>query len=188
MPKKSKALWAKNLEEYVVRRTGDPNEAEIIHSGKLAAYLDKIPGELRTILKYENGSGRTLYLDPKVNGTIAPFSTAIYDNSGKPILEIKSGCFSYRGKIYMFKSLPQGKSMKGHLHQLKFITRLDHLPYHNVDEIDRMTREKLQKHRGVEVGTLEGLGTLGHEVTLDEELEPIGLPLSAASYLLYSTG
>jgi len=176
------------LEEYVVRRTGDPNEAEIIHSGKLAAYLDKIPGELRTILKNENGNDGVLYLDPKVNGVIAPFSTAIYDNSGKLVLEIKSGCFSYSGKIYMFKSLPHGKSMKGHLHPLKYITRLDHLPFHSVDEIDRMTREKLQKHRGVQVGTLEGLGSLGHEVSLAEELAPIGLPLSAASYLLYSTG
>ncbi len=78
--------------------------------------------------------------------------------------------------------------MRGHLHGLKYISRLDHLPYQSVDEIDRMTREQLNKHRGVEVGRLDGLGSLGHEVFLDEELAEIGLPLSAASYLLYSTG
>jgi hypothetical protein len=176
------------MEEYVVKRTGDPNEAEIMHSGKLAAHLDKIQGELRTILKYEDGSHRILYLDPKVDGAITPFSTAVYDKEGKILLKIKSGCFSYNGKIYLFKSLPQGVSMKGHLHELKYICRLDHLPYQSVDEIDRMTREKLNIHRGIEVGRLSGLGSLGHEVSLDEELAGIGLPLSAASYLLYSTG
>ena len=176
------------MEEYVVRRTGDPNEAEITHSGKLAAYLDKIQGELRTLLKYADGSHRILYLDPKVDDSIAPFSITVYNNEEKILLEIKSGCFSYNGKIYRFKSLPQGKSMKGHLHELKYICRLDHLPYQSVDEIDRMTREKLNKHRGIEVGRLSGLGSLGHEVSLDEELAGIGLPLSAASYLLYSTG
>jgi hypothetical protein len=174
--------------EYVIRRTGDPSEGEILQSGKPVAFLDKPKGDLRTVLKVEDGKGRIFYLDPKVDGVIAPFSTAVYEDSGKILLKIKSGCFSFNGKIYLFKSLPEGQSMKGHLQGSKNICRLDNLPYHYVDEIDRETREKLNKHRGADVGRLSGLGSLGHKVTLSDELVEIGLPLAAASYLLYSTG
>jgi len=175
-------------ETYVIKRTGDPSEAEIFQSDKLVALLDRPKGELRTVLKLEDGMLRIFYLDPKVDGTIAPFSTAVYEDPGKIFLKIKSGCFSLNGKIYLFKSLPEGHSMKGHLHGLKYICRLDNLPYHDVEEIDRETREKLNKHRGVDIGRLSGLGRLGHEVTLSNELVEIGLPLAAASYLLYSSG
>jgi hypothetical protein len=174
--------------EYVVTRTGDPSEAEIRQSGELVARLDKMKGDLRTLLKLENPPKRMFYLDPKVDGSIAAFSTVVYDDSGKTWLKIKSGVLSYNGKIYLFKSLPEGKSMSGHLLGMKFISRMDNLPFHDVDEIDRQTREKLIKHRGMEVGRLSGLGSLGHKVVLSDELKDIGLPLAAASYLLYSTG
>ena len=174
--------------EYVIKRTGTPGEADITQSGQLVARLDKRKDDLRTLLKVEDGSLRNLYLDPKVDGVISPFSTAIYGDDGESVLKIKSGSFSYGGKIYLFKSLPEGHSMRGHLDGVKYICRLDHLPFHNIDEIDRETREKLYKHRGVDVGRLSGLGILGHKVVLGEELASIGLPLSAASYLLYSTG
>jgi hypothetical protein len=173
--------------EYIIKRTGDPNEAEIFQSGQLVARLEKGREPLHALLKIEDGTNKSYQLDPRVDGIIAPFSLAILDG-GKPELKIKSGCFSYRGKIYLFKSLPEGKSMRGHLHGTKYICRLDHLEYHTVDEIDRVTREKLMKHRGTDVGQLSGLGSLGHTVKLGGELSEIGLPLSAASYLLYSAG
>jgi hypothetical protein len=174
--------------EYVVKGTGDPDVAEILRSGKLVGTLKKVKDGQRTILKTENGSNRIYQLDPKVNGEIFPFSATIYENGNKQVLKIKSGVFSYKGKVYMFKSLPEGKSMNGHLSGLKYINRLDDLPYHDIDEIDRMTWEKLNKHRGVEVGTISGFGKLEHKVSLGEGLADIGLPLAAASYLLYSTG
>jgi hypothetical protein len=142
---------------------------------------------MRSILKVEDGSNRVYELDPRVDGVISPFSCAIYED-GKLVLKIKSGAFSYNDRVYVFKSLPEGNSMRGHLSGSKSICRLDNFPYHSVDEIDRETREKLSRNRGVEVARLSGLGKLGHKVTVSEELEKISLPLSAASYLLYSTG
>lgn len=152
------------------------------------AHLDRADDNLQSLLKLENGSKRIYRLDPRVDRAISPFSTTIYEGDGKILLRIKSGVFSYIGKIYLFKSLPEGKSMKGHLSRSKYICRLDNFPYHDVDEIDRETRERLNRYRGVDVGRLSGLGKLGHKVTIDEELREIGLPLAAASYLLYSTG
>jgi methyl coenzyme M reductase gamma subunit len=88
----------------------------------------------------------------------------------------------------MFKSLPEGKSLKHHMSGTKYICRLVNFPYHDVSEIDLETRERLSRYRGVDVGTLSGLGKLKHQVRLGEELADLGLQLSAASYLLYSTG
>lgn len=172
----------------MVRRTGAPGEAEILQSGRPVAHLEKLENELGAVLREEEVSNRVYRLDPRVDGVISPFSSAIYEDDGEPILKIKSGCFAYNGKIYLFKSLPEGKSMKGHLDRSKYICRLDNFPYYSVDEIDRETRERLNRHRGVDVGKLSGLGKLGHRVTLNHELAGIGLPLSAASYLLYATG
>jgi hypothetical protein len=41
---------------------------------------------------------------------------------------------------------------------------------------------------GVPVGETSGLGTHGHHVKVEKELEDIGLIIAASSYLLYSTG
>lgn len=174
---------------YLVKRTGAPNEAEILQAGKLVAHLENVTGNRRmsSRLMTEDGTGRVFDLDPRVDGVLSPFSFSIYDK-GKLALKIRSGAFSFNDRVYMFKSLPEGVSMKGHLSGAKSITRLDNFPYKSVDGIDPETREKLYRYRGVKVGKLSGLGTRGHEVTLDEELADIGLPLSAASYLMYSTG
>ena len=187
---RTRLLQGKGLEsEYIVRRTGDPGEAEILQSGQLVAHLDRMKNDSLEFLKVEDGSNRVFKLDPRVDGVILPFSSAVYnDDESKPILKIRSGVFSYNGKVYLFKSLPEGKSMKGHLNGEKYITRLDNFPYRDVDEIDRLTRENLTRHRGVEVGKLSGLGRLEHRVILSEELSPVALPLAAVSYLLYSTG
>jgi hypothetical protein len=172
----------------MIKRTGDPKEADIFQSGQLIARLENGQDRLHALLKVEDGSGEVYRLDPKVDGVISPFSSEIYNQNEKPVLKIRSGCFSHQNKIYLFKSLPEGKSMQHHLNGMKYICRLENFPYHNVDEIDRETWQKLGKHRGVDVGSMSGLGTLGHKVSLRIELADIGLPLSAASYLLYSTG
>jgi hypothetical protein len=175
--------------EFVVRRTAG-DRAEIIQGGHLVGYIEhpKSGRDLRARLETEDGTNRVYEFDPRVDGAISTFSYAIFDEKQDTILKIKSGCFSYVGKVYVFKSLPEGTSMKRHLSGTKSICRLDNLPYQSVDEIDRETREKLYRHRGVEVGRLSGFGRLGHKVTLDDDLSGIALPLSAASYLLYAAG
>jgi len=172
--------------EYVIRRTGSPKDADIFQSGKLIASLEK-ENVMETLLRAEDGS-KIFHFDPKVDGVLSPFSMTVYDGAGKAILKIKINCFSRDNQIYMFKSLPEGKSMKHHLSGSKYICRLLNFPYHDINEIDPETRERLSRHRGVDVGTLSGLGKLKHEVKIGDELADIGLPLSAASYLLYSTG
>jgi len=172
--------------EYVIRRTGSPKDADILQSGKLIAHLEK-ENVMETFLRAEDGS-RIFHFDPKVDGVISPFSMTVYDKAGKVTLKIRTNCFSHGNQIYMFKSLPEGKSMKHHLSGSKYICRLLNFPYHDINEIDPETRERLSRHRGVDVGTLSGLGKLKHEVKIGDELADIGLPLSAASYLLYSTG
>jgi len=173
--------------DYLVKRTGNPSEAEIFQSGRLVAHLVNASQNGQVISRLKTEDGCIFELDPRVDGVISPFSFQIYDD-GRPVLKIKSGVFSLDGKVYVFKSLPEGVSMKGHLSGTKSITRLDNFPYKNVDEIDPETRGKLLRYRGIEVGKISGLGTRGHKVILDEELSDIGLPLSAASYLMYSTG
>jgi len=172
--------------EYVIRRTGSPKDADIFESGNLVARLEK-ENVLGTLLRLEDGSN-IFHFDPKVDGVLSPFSTTIYDGAGKLILKIKTNCFSHSNQVYMFKSLPEGKSLKHHLSGTKYICRLVNFPYHDINEIDLETRERLSRYRGVDVGTLSGLGKLKHQVRLGEELADVGLPLSAASYLLYSTG
>lgn len=171
-----------------MRRTGG-DKAEVTQGGQLVGYLEHAKtGDPRARLRTEDGTNRSFEFDPRVDGVIAAFSCAIYDETKNLVLKIKSGCFAYGGKVYVFKSLPEGSSMKNHLSGTKSICRLDNLPYNDVDEIDRETREKLFRHRGVEVGKLSGFGRLEHRVTLSDDLSEIGLPLSAASYLLYSAG
>ena len=171
-----------------MKRTGDPSEAEIRQAGQLVAYLDRDNDKPQSLLRLQDDSKRIYRLDPRVDGVISPFSSEISDDGGDILLKIKSGVFSYNGKIYVFKSLPEGKSMKGHLSGSKHIIRLENFPYHKVDDIDRETRERLYRHRGVDVGQLSGFGKLGHKVTIGDELRDIGLQLAAASYLMYSTG
>jgi len=172
--------------EFIVRRTGDPREAQITEGGQLVGQLKK-DGDKTAILRTEDGSGRVLQLNPRVDGVISAFSSAVYDNENL-VFKIKSGLFSHNGKVYMFKGLPEGVSMSGHLNGTKVIIRLDEFPYQDVDQVDRETREKLLRYRGIEVGRVSGLGTRGHKVVLHDDLLDIGLPLSAVSYLLYSTG
>ena len=181
--------FSKRLDaEYVVKRTSNSNDAEITRSGQLVARIEKSKKDgLRFQLKVTDGS--IVYeLDPRIDGMISPFSLTIYEDGKEPLLKIKSGCFSYEEKIYLFKSVPEGKSMSSHLEGGKYICRLENFPFHSIDEIDRETWEKLSRHRGVDVGRLSGFGRLAHKVILDEGLAGIGLVLSAASYLLYSTG
>ena len=99
--------------EYVVRRTGSPRDADIMQSEKLVARLEK-ENILGILLRLEDGSN-IFHFDPKVDGVLSPFSMTVYDGAGRLILKIKTNCFSHSNQVYMFKSLPEGKSLKHHL-------------------------------------------------------------------------
>jgi hypothetical protein len=172
--------------EYVVTRTGGPHRAEIVQDGRIIAQLQE-GDNLDSVLTTEDG--KKYYFSPRVDGKIHPFSLTVKtgNNSGETILQILEHLFAYRGNLYIIGGIPEGKSPKD-LGQTKYICRLVNFPYDDVDQVDAHVREKLGRHRGVEVGELSGLGRRGYKVALDGELEPIGLPLSVASYLLYSTG
>lgn len=172
--------------EYIIRRTGGPREAEITENGRFVGQLEE-DNDKTAILRTKDGSGRVFELNPRVDGVISTFSSTIYDSESL-VLKIKSGLFSHNGNVYMFKGLPEGVAMIGHLSGVKVISRLDRFPYQDLDQVDRETRERLSRYRGIEVGRISGLGSRGHKVALHDDLFDIGLPLSAASYLLYSTG
>ncbi|MDA4111610.1 MAG: hypothetical protein OK439_03665 [Thaumarchaeota archaeon] len=173
--------------EYVVKRKGRPHIAEVLQGGKIIADLDESK-DFVSVLTTMNG--RTYYFTPRVDGKIIPFSIMVYesnDSQRKTILKIKGNCFSHGGQMYMIGAIPEGKSAKD-IGRSKYICRLVNFPFDDMDKIDMHVREKLGRYRGIEVGQLSGLGSIGHKITLDEELEEISLPLSVSSYLIYSTG
>jgi len=177
---------AKKRIEYVVIRTDGPHRAEISQEGKIVAHLEE-DGNLDSVLTTIDA--KNYYFSPRVDGKINPFSSTIELGNGsrETILKILGHLFAYGGNLYIIGGIPEGKSPRD-IGQTKFICRLVNFPYSEVDQIDVHVREKLGRHRGVEVGELSGLGRRGHKVTLAPELEQIGLPLAVACYLLYSTG
>jgi hypothetical protein len=172
--------------EFIVTRKDGPRSAEIVQDGKIVAQLEggKVP---HSILNTTDGT--TYFFHPSVDGKIQPFSMTVEKNTGSQeiVLKILVHLFAYQQNLYIIGGIPEGKSPR-YIWQSKYICRLVNFPYSDVDQIDPHVREKLGRHRGVEVGELSGLGRRGHKVVLGEELKEIGLPLAAACYLLYSTG
>ena len=103
--------------------------------------------------------------------------------------KIENNLFCHNGQIYMMNNLPEGRLTRDHLSGSRLISRLVNFPCKNLDEVDHEIWQRLGRHRGFQVGEMSGFGrTGGHKVKLEPELEDIGVPLSAASYLIYSTG
>ncbi|MGI0091896.1 MAG: hypothetical protein ACREBS_09315 [Nitrososphaerales archaeon] len=188
--------------EYVVKRTHSPSEATILKDGKLIGEIrkndDGLDYVLRTKMNQKNDQ-KVFLLTPRVDGKISPFSIAVYEGDagkakdkkariGNQILKIKNNLFWHNGQVYMMKNLPEGRLSKDHLSGSRFISRLVNFPYKSDAEVDPETWERLRRYRGFQVGEMTGFGINGHKVKLDPELEDIGVPLSAASYLIYSAG
>jgi hypothetical protein len=110
------------------------------------------------------------------------------DEDGFPIFTIEDGLFFYRSRFYIFNGRPEGRPLRELLvGGKKYICRLDQFSFSNLAELNREAWSNLGRLRGAPVGELDGLGASGHHVKLLPELQPIGLPLAAASFLLYST-
>ncbi len=174
---------AKNI-EYVVKRKGSPRNAEVWLEGKLVATLEEAEDHASMLSSVD---GTEYFFSPKVEGKIHPFSMTVSDGSHRITLKIAEHLFSFRNSIYIIGGIPEGKNSKD-IGRTKYICRLVNFPFQDVDAIDIHVREKLRRHRGLPVGEISGLGILGHKVSVNKELQEIALPLSVASYLLYSTG
>jgi hypothetical protein len=171
--------------EYTVKRTGAYYEASVICDGKSVARLGK-KEPYKFDLQTTDGS-KDYVLDPKVDGRIRPFSIAALDQD-KVVLKILNSLFAHGGQMYLMKNVPEGNLPRNHLLGVKFITRLVNFPFQTPEAVEIQTLDRLGRHRGVRVGEMSGLGITGHKVKLESELDDIGLPLSAASYLIYASG
>jgi hypothetical protein len=183
--------------EYVVRRTGSPWEAEIMKDGEKIGQMYKgNDTNVRVSAIIGNNTAKFL-LTPRIDGKVTPFSIAAYEQEKnldqkngreKIVFKIKNNVFWHNGRIYLLNSIPEGRLSRDHLSGSRFISRLVNFPFKNHEEIDLETWERLRRYRGIQVGEISGLGITGHKVKLESELEDIGIPLAAASYLIYSTG
>jgi hypothetical protein len=180
--------------DYLVKRTGERSwAAKILSRGEEVGRVLR-SADLTYILT-DMGDNRWI-LEPRVYGEIRPFSLTAKregagdekgDESARTVLTIRDHLFRHQGRFYMFANLPEGRPAREFLIGKRYISRLDTFPFAGLLEIDSETHGKLRRFRGVVVGELSGLGTEGHRVRLFAELEDVALPLSASSYILYST-
>jgi len=175
--------------DYFVKSLGGGAGTAIFAGGGEVARLTR-EGESRLIRLETTDGKRAWVLDPRVGGEVRPFSlkaTRAGSGKSKPELVIRNHLFEYGGKHYLFAGVPEGRPLGDLLTGKRYICRLDALETLRGD-IDHMTWHSLRRIRGPVVGELDGVGAEGHHVLLSRELGSIGLILSAASYILYSTG
>lgn len=174
--------------EYVVRKSpGNPEAVVLVKDSRVASIKKGPEHDFRLLLDY----GEEYVLTSKVHGQFRPFSMVVrksgQDYAGD-ILTIREHLFKHKGNFYMLTNHPAGKHWQESLSGSKYISRLDNFPHSELEHVDANTWHRLRKFRGVAVGELSGLGTDGHHVRVEDELEDIGLFLAAASYLLYTAG
>jgi len=173
--------------EYEIKGA-KPWEAKIYSDDEEIAEIKKGDGPTFKLISKD---GREWTLSNQVHGEMRPFSITVRQdqNKGKTdptkdVLTIREHLFKYKDKVYMFTNHPEGRPWHQYLSSpVRYISRLDNFPYSDLVEVDDHL-----KHRGVPVGEASGLGTQGHHVKVEKELEDIGLIIAASSYLLYSTG
>lgn len=172
--------------EYTIKRAGKPSDAVISSGGTKVANLR---GEGNLLFRLEAAGEGDWKLDPRVHGEIRPFSMNVTAGAGseEPVLTIKNHVFRHDRKMYMLSGIPEDVHPAEHVLGGRHITRLDQFEFSRLEDIDMETWGRLRRHRGVSVGTIEGFGLEEYKVKLSKELQDIGLPLSAASYILYAT-
>jgi hypothetical protein len=178
--------------EYVIKGA-KPWEAKIYSDDEEIAEIKKGDGPTFKLISKD---GREWTLSNKVHEEMRPFSITVRQDqnkgktdSTKDVLTIREHLFKYKDKVYMFTNHPEGRPWHQYLSSpVRYISRLDNFPYSDLVEIDHHLKHRLKRFRGVPVGEASGLGTHGHHVKVEKELEDIGLIIAASSYLLYSTG
>jgi hypothetical protein len=207
------SLLGASAVDYLIERSLNPRGTRISANGVPAAEL-RGPGDAKvdvfTVTARGEDAGRPgdrWTLSPRIHGVVKPFSMTVKkidyttgdssddhadgaekEDEGSPLFTIEHGLFFYTGRFYIFNGRPEGRPLRELLlGGKKYICRLDHFSFASIAEVNREAWSNLGRLRGVPVGELEGIGALGHHVRLLPELQPIGLPLAAASFLLYST-
>lgn len=172
--------------EFAIKRTGKSSDAVINSGGKKVASLR---GEGNMLFRLESTGDGGWQLDPRVHGEIRPFSMNVTASGrpGAPVLTIRNHVFRHGGKTYLLNGIPEDVRPAEHILGGRYICRLDKFQFSDLEDIDLETWGRLRMHRGVSVGTVEGFGLGEYKVKLSQELQGIGLPLSAASYLIYAT-
>jgi len=178
--------------EYDVKTSDGPLNARIFKSGKEVAELTR-RGGLDHLREVEGGC-RWVF-SRKVHGETRPFSISATPERGDDgrseshggSLTVRDHLFYHNGAVYMLANAPEGRPLREFLLGRRYISRLDNFPFPELSDLDHETRSGLRRFRGVQVGEMDGLGSSGHRVRLSEELSDIGLLLSAACFLLYSS-
>lgn len=171
--------------EYMVKGGATPPMATITREGREVAKLYADGG---TMFLQAESDGRWK-MDRRVRGEIRPFSMSVVppEEPEEPILTIRNHLFYHRGKAYYLTGVPEDVRPAEHLLGKRHVSRLGTFPFSSLDDVDPETWGRLRRHRGVSVGTMESEPG-EYKVTLSVELEEIGLPLAAATYLLYTSG
>lgn len=170
---------------YLIKTSPEnPRSAAIYFHGRLVGSLKT---ELNGDSVLSSPDRSRLRITPKVDGEIRPFSLWIEDENGTEVLEVKYSLFSHNGRMYMVGNVPENVKPGDTLGGPKYISHLLNFPISKTEQIDHEIRSQLRRYRGVLAGEILGIGLNGHEVKLSDELEDIGLPLSAACYLLFTT-
>lgn len=172
--------------QYAVRSSGGPPDASIWKGGEEVATIRR---EGRLLFRLESSAKEIWMLDPRVHGEVRPFSMKVTASGtgGEPVLTIRNHVFFHSGRAYILTAVPADVHPAEHTLGKRHVSRLDRFPFSRLEDIDLQTWGRLRLNRGVSVGTMEGLGADEFRISLSEELQGVGLPLAAASYLLYST-
>ncbi len=175
------------MKQFAVRRSGKPSDAIIWEAGEKVATLRR---ERDLLFRLESAAKESWVLDPRVHGEVRPFSMNVTATGpdNEAILTIRNHVFFHNSKAFMLTSIPEDVHPVNHVFGKRHINRLENFPFSSLEDVDLQTWGRLRRQRGTSVGTIDGLGVDEFRVSLSQELDDIGLQLSAASYLLYSTG
>lgn len=160
----------------------EPEVAKIFSGNRQIAELRNVAEGLYSL----SSDTKNWQLSRRFDEHMSPFSMLVSEGS-REILKVKDHLFPYGANFYMVGGIPESQNPKDHLRGYKYIIRLTNFPHTSHEQIDEETRGRLKRHRGITVGRIHGLGSKGFYITIENELKDIGLPLSAATYLMYSS-
>ncbi len=197
--------------DYCVKPTGDDSSPTLAvisigENGEKIGQLSRQSQSSFVLTEFEGGNTKSKYvIDLRVDGEIRPFSALVMKQEDKDqsasishsskepevVLKIRDRLFTCGGKMYILSNISENRPRE-HFHGgPKSISRLDNFPYSKLEDVDLETKGRPERRlRGVHVGEISGIGLFGrgHHVRLeDPQLEKVGLPLAATSFVINTT-